>query len=487
MANQNWDYLLLKNGDKAYFTPPPPTSTIRGGILAEPATTADTQPVRIGTDGFLYTSIIRSSITVEVKTQDNVTVSGVTVVARENDANGDEIASAQYNGQPVTLDVPRNIHYYIEVVGTLANHFGPNTVSGIASSPSISHIITYQDASNITTYKGVVEAVRLGLNDTLIGKEIADIWTDEDGVVWDDPSIVVHVGNVTDPEGSIHVAAIMQRKYASSKTYVYDAPEQEVPTETTALGDRYYYYGIQSVAPSTDGVVDGYRWGYYPTTEGRDLTSFYSNYDKYAVNDFYSSFPSTTGSQAGWIVPASGNSNYLYSAIRQCLNSEADKGAWWSSSHLGDSAPSDLNERQGYLKGCSTAMKEYLKPIQRVGYYYKPTYGDKTAEQKGMCSFADKVWLPSQREMAGIPNETEESSNTEIFSYWNTIMGNASNSTNNARIFTRQDGTETMIWIRTASLTNSFSHINLLTAGGGFTNLSAAKHTYSIAPCFAIY
>lgn len=484
MADQNWDYLLLKNGDKAYFTPPPPTSTVRGGVLAEPATTADTQPVRIGTDGFLYTSIIRSTITVEVKTQDNVTVTGVTVVARENNADGDEIASAQYNGQPVSLDVPRNIHYYIEVVGTLADHFGPNTVSGIASSPSISHIITYQDASNITTYKGVVEAVRLGLNETLIGKEIPDTWTDEDGVVWDDPSIVVHVGNVTDPTGSTHVAAIMQRKYASSKTYIYDAPEQEVPTETTALGDRYYYYGVSS---SATGSVDGYYWSYYSTTEGRDLTSFYSSYNKHAVNDFYNYFTSISGPQAGWIAPASGNSAYPYSAIRQCLNSEADKGAWWSSSHIGDSAPSDLNERQGYLKGCSAAMKEYLKPIQRVGYYYKPTYGDKTAEQKGICSFADKVWLPSQKEMAGIPNETEESSNTEIFSYWNTIIGSTSNSTNNARIFTKQDGTKTIIWIRTASLTNSFSHINLLSAGGAFTNLSAAKSAYSIAPCFAIY
>ena len=480
MANQNWDYLLLKNGDKAYFTPLPPTSTIRGGILAEPATTADTQPVRIGTDGFLYTSIIRSSITVEVKTQDNVTVSGGTVVARENDANGDEIASAQYNGQPVTLDVPRNIHYYIEVVGTLANHFGPNTVSGIASSPSISHIITYQDASNITTYKGVVEAVRLGLNDTLIGKEIADTWTDEDGVVWDDPSIVVHVGNVMDPEGSIHVAAIMQRKYASSKTYVYDAPEQEAITETTALGDRFYYAQTYDTTWFYEGDI----------TVGSSFPTVYKNL---TYNDFYNKNSSSYSDND--FITEHGNSSYPYSAIRQCLNSEADKGAWWSSSHLGDSAPSDLNERHGYLKGCSTAMKEYLKPIQQVGYYYKPTYGDKTATNMELFTFADKIWLPSCREMSSsnATHPTEEN-NTEIFSYWNIIMeGQLNDAANNGRKFTTSSGSAAIIWLRSgyySAATSNYRYCGVYQIGStgscrGTANASSVS--CRIAPCFAIY
>lgn len=454
--------------------PPPPTSTIRGGILAEPATTADTQPVRIGTDGFLYTSIIRSSITVEVKTQDNVTVSGVTVVARENDANGDEIASVQYNGQPVTLDVPRNIHYYIEVVGTLANHFGPNTVSGIASSPSISHIITYQDASNITTYKGVVEAVRLGLNDTLIGKEIADTWTDEDGVVWDDPSIVVHVGNVTDPEGSIHVAAIMQRKYASSKTYVYDAPEQEVPTETTALGDRYYY------VKNSSGI-----WFRSNIGEGDTLPTGYS---AITYNDFYDNGNASSDNRK-YLFCEAGNGSYPYSAVHQCLNSEADKGFWWSASHIGDSAPSDLNERQGYLKGCSTAMKEYLKPIERKNIHRIPQNG---GSSMGYTPYYGKVWLPTVTEMGG---KGKIENNQTIFSYWSNIIGTASNSAEAVRKFYTSNNTSVRIALSslmagddTTTLTNYFSQISYISAYGDISNISAgARLAYNVAPCFAIY
>lgn len=458
MADQNWDYLLLKNGDKAHFTPPPPTSTIRGGILAEPATTADTQPVRIGTDGFLYTSIIRSSITVEVKTQDNVIVSGITVVARENDANGDEIASAQYSGQPVTLDVPRNIHYYIEVVGTLANHFGPNTVSGIASSPSISHIITYQDASNITTYKGVVEAVRLGLNDTLIGKEIADTWTDEDGVVWDDPSIVVHVGNVTDPEGSIHVAAIMQRKYASVKAMSFDAAEREKPSSSFAQ-EGVYYYAKETLGSS------GWTYAWQDISTGASLSSLTDP----VCNDVKDTNFSSNLAHYGW-------NNWQYSNIRQYLNSNATAGNWWQSSHLGDSVSSVQKVYAGWLKGATEALRKAIKPIQITSYGYIDY-----ATKKASFTTVDTVFLPSAYNIMGSTNIIGEQ-----WDYWKKVVGTTINpAAISARIFSR-NGNKTIILRDSDSSTDNSAYIGYVTATGSISTTNSYTQT-CFTPCFAIY
>lgn len=458
MADQNWDYLLLKNGDKAYFTPPPPTSTVRGGILAEPATTADTQPVRIGEDGFLYTSIIRSSITVEVKTQDNVVVSGVTVVARENDANGDEIASAQYSGQPVTLDVPRNIHYYIEVVGTLADHFGPNTVSGVASSPSISHIITYQDASNITTYKGVVEAVRLGLNDTLIGKEIADTWTDEDGVAWDDPSIVVHVGNVTDPEGSIHVAAIMQRKYASVRAMSFDSTERETPTETHAKAN-VYYYGKAYFSGSTS---------WYYTWQNISTGSSLSSLTDPVYNDIKDTSTTSNLAQFGW-------NNWQYSNIRQYLNSNATAGNWWQSSHLGDSVNSYDKRYAGWLKGITKDLQEIIKPIQITSYGYINDTTEKTS-----FITVDTVFLPSAFNMMGSTNAVGKQ-----WDYWKQVVGKINNSSCSARIFSR-DGNKAVILRDSDSSSTNGAYIHMFGTDGAPTTTACCNSRY-FTPCFAIY
>lgn len=458
MADQNWDYLLLKNGDKAHFAPPPPTSTVRGGIFAEPATTADTQPVRIGTDGFLYTSIIRSSITVEVKTQDNVTVSGVTVVARENDANGDEIASAQYNGQPVTLDVPRNIHYYIEVVGTLADHFGPNTVSGVASSPSISHIITYQDASNITTYKGVVEAVRLGLNDTLIGKEIADTWTDEDGVVWDDPSIVVHVGNVTDPEGSIHVAAIMQRKYASVKAMSFDAAERETPSSSFAE-EGVYYYAKETIGSGS------WTYTWQDISTGASLSSL----TEPVCNDVKDTNFSSNLAHYGW-------NNWQYSNIRQYLNSNAIAGNWWQSSHLGDSVSSNQKVYAGWLRGTTEALREAIKPIQIISYGYVSD-----TVKKAFFTTTDTVFLPSAYNIMGDTNKVGEQ-----WDYWKKVVGTTiivvATST---RIFSR-NGNQKIFLRDSDNSTDNSAYIHTVTATGSITTNSSYTQTY-FTPCFAIY
>lgn len=459
MTDQNWDYLLLKNGDKAYFTPPPPTSTVRGGVLAEPATTTDTQPVRIGTDGFLYTSIIRSTITVEVKTQDNVTVTGVTVVARENNADGDEIASAQYNGQPVSLDVPRNIHYYIEVVGTLADHFGPNTVSGIASSPSISHIITYQDASNITTYKGVVEAVRLGLNETLIGKEIPDTWTDEDGVVWDDPSIVVHVGNVTDPTGSTHVAAIMQRKYASVKTVSFDAAEREEPNSSFAKEGVYYY------AKETRSSGGGWYYTWKDISTGASLSSLTDP----VCNDVKDTSVSSNLAHNGW-------NNWQYSNIRQYLNSNASVGDWWQSSHLGDSVSSAQKMYAGWLKGTTKALQEAIKPIQITSYGYI----DYTTKKASFTTI-DSVFLPSSYNIMGDTNVVGKQ-----WAYWKKVVGTTIiNTAISARIFSR-NGSKTIVLRDSDSSTTNSAYIHYVTTTGSISTTSSYT-TICFTPCFAIY
>lgn len=101
-----------------------------------------------------------------------------------------------------------------------------------------------------------------------------------------------------------------------------------------------------------------------------------------------------------------GNNRYLYSAVRQIINSDQAKGAWWTKQHDYDVAPSYLNQKAGFLSEFTDYEKEIL-------YQRKLKCVLDTNDGGGSETMTDKMWLASSYEVGlevTVPTE-----NTHVF------------------------------------------------------------------------
>lgn len=101
-----------------------------------------------------------------------------------------------------------------------------------------------------------------------------------------------------------------------------------------------------------------------------------------------------------------GNNRYLYSAVRQIINSDQAKGAWWTKQHDYDVAPSYLNQKAGFLYEFTDYEKEIL-------YQRKLKCVLDTNDGGGSETMTDKMWLTSSYEVGlevTVPTE-----NTHVF------------------------------------------------------------------------
>ena len=108
------------------------------------------------------------TLTVTALTRDNVDVTGQVVYVRQGGADGPIYASAAYEGQPVSFSLPSGFVYHVSITNNLAHHFAPTTAAGIVSNTNISHILYYEDLSNITSAQAIKDA--LNANDDLTGQ-----------------------------------------------------------------------------------------------------------------------------------------------------------------------------------------------------------------------------------------------------------------------------------------------------------------------------
>lgn len=59
-----------------------------------------------------------------------------------------------------------------------------------------------------------------------------------------------------------------------------------------------------------------------------------------------------------------GYNRWSKSAVRQCLNSAEDKGAWWTPQHRFDRPPTELFSKDGFLKGFNDDFLSVIKPVK---------------------------------------------------------------------------------------------------------------------------
>ena len=157
-----------------------------------------------------------------------------------------------------------------------------------------------------------------------------------------------------------------------------------------------------------------------------------------------------------------GNNRYLYSAVRQIINSDQAKGAWWTKQHDYDVAPSYLNQKAGFLSEFTDYEKEIL-------YQRKLKCVLDTNDGGGSETMTDKMWLASSYEVGlevTVPTE-----NTHVFDGF---------TDNTSRSYTSN------WWLRTVQDANSSnpksaSNARNVSASGTLSS-SAANSNYAARP-----
>lgn len=374
------------------------------------------------------------NIGVTAVTQDGVTVTGQTVFVHNGTSADDPVvASIAYNGQPVTLTVDKGIQYFVRISDTLAMHFNPTTASGYATA-DVSVTLTYADVSTVTDLNDIAPALAAINNlatarNLLVGKEFPDVWVDYDGSgsgdatpaqvdnkpAWNDPLILTDVQMVEDASGNTHLGAVLMRKYATRYDIVFDAPNTEEATESTAQ-EGLYYYGLAkgATAPAAGNVT------YLDLTAGDAIP--YADYEKVYRNTLLESFNVTTKIVADNNIFRYGHNRYETSAYRQYLNSDSPKDGWWTKQHIGQAKPSSASSYSGYMRGCSAKLLSLIRPVKRRCIPNYVTDGGSSSDQSvGLYTVCDNFFLPCCGEMFGSSNDNEVFFNEEYnyqYTYW---------------------------------------------------------------------
>lgn len=111
---------------------------------------------------------------------------------------------------------------------------------------------------------------------------------------------------------------------------------------------------------------------------------------------------------------AYGGGRWKTSAIRQYLNSSAEKGEWWTAQDEWDIAPEQLSEKAGFLSGLPEDMLEAIRLTKVVTY-------TNTVQDGGKADITwDKVFLPSLEQMYIQPQISGEG---EAWEYWKQVNG----------------------------------------------------------------
>ena len=118
---------------------------------------------------------------------------------------------------------------------------------------------------------------------------------------------------------------------------------------------------------------------------------------------------------------AYGYGRWSQSAIRQYLNSDAEKGKWWTPQNKFDLAPDNLDTTAGYLSGLPADLLAAIKPVKVVTYTNTCEAADKTTEKDITY---DRVFLPSLEEMYIKPQAPAGGEGT-AHDYWRIISGSS--------------------------------------------------------------
>ena len=152
-----------------------------------------------------------------------------------------------------------------------------------------------------------------------------------------------------------------------------------------------------------------------------------------------------------------GNNRWLYSAVRQLLNSSDVAGSWWTAQHEYDVAPSYATQIDGFLKDFTTYEKNII--VSKTNCCNLDTN-----DGGGSETMIDKVWLPSSYAMG-----------LELFQPLEDDHIYEAYTDNASRAY------QSNWWLRTIYGTSSASNVRIASSGGAL-NVNAASSNNAVRP-----
>lgn len=231
----------------------------------------------------------------------------------------------------------------------------------LGSENSKNYMIIKKTGSDITVYRYIdgnfsgtstLEIHPLG---PIMDKDISEL-------TYDEIAMIVRAGRA---EKKFKIGDQIVTKYTDTSGTQYDMPFDVVAFRNVELEDN-------------------------STVPGMIIQSHYAT-----VEDMQFDAPERSSSNND--VKNYGWNRWSYSSIRQWLNSSADKGLWWTSTHTEDVAPAQLSSVNGFMKGFSSDFINMLKKTKHettLNYIYP----SRSASTYVYDTTYDVFFLPSVKE-----------------------------------------------------------------------------------------
>lgn len=266
-----------------------------------------------------------------------------------------------------------------------------------------------------------------------IGDQIHVTWKDtQANVSYDVPMDVVHFEDVEVEGGQTKHGMFLQWHYASPFGVQFDSKEAFYVVDENGLPAGDYYFNV----PTAWGSIEAGNYQFTVTdalAEGTQLVLSASNTNASLVGTNVLAYASPTSASAiGTYAISSGNTGtslgklqnagdtningfqraiYGYnrwgqSALRQFLNSSADKNAWWEAQNKYDRYPSELTTKDAFMKGLPSNFLNVVKKI-KVNTALNTVMDDGSLE-----ATYDKFFIPALEQFYVVPQTSGEGS------YW---------------------------------------------------------------------
>ena len=290
----------------------------------------------------------------------------------------------------------------------------------------------FENTADIDTLAEVAAAGNI-LKFMQIGDQTVITWMNGT-TSYDMPLNLVAAETVKDENNNDINVATYESEYVLPFDTVYDAPEAIFASaEDLAAGEYYFkivndswggnngkYVSFTLDADLTAGKQIRKKSGAYNAaiedctlgifTDGSDTTGT-------ALAFTVSSTQPATGTSLGqtdgtadlnyWHCVVLGYNRWMYSAIRQFLNSDSAKNNWWVQQHKWDVMPAYATTADGFLKGMDPAVLAHIKTTE-VKTVRNTVFNSGDTPLGGFDTTFDKIFLAALEQMYIQPQESGE-------------------------------------------------------------------------------
>ncbi len=336
--------------------------------------------------------------------------------------------------------------------------------------------------ANMRSWAAVQEIVRAGLASKAfqIGDQFVSSYGESSQIVWD----VISIGNDT-PTDEQYTYSLTLQAHNCILNAQFDAPEalyyaeEELPAGeqvfTDSGGDKYKFTTTLPVPSGGQIVLGGWSGGYVATT----ATTYAANRIT-IIESGITVIPTDTGADTLTEVNNRsrckyGSNNYVESAIKQWLNSEATSFNWVPKTNFDRPPTGAPYTGAGFLKLLDPELVSVLGAVD------KQVTRNTITDGGGQDLFSDKVFLLSRVEIFGGTEGT--TTGEQAYPYYSTLAANPTTAALAGRI-KYLDGSARCWWLRSPRAGGADSPRTV--SPSGTVNYYDASNAYGAAPACCI-